>query len=553
MIDQINLQKKKQYIVLILFYFLVFFSVVLIFKDFGIQIEEKFHRMNGLYWLHYIAQVFDLDKIFSITDSKMILVNDYTMSKVTDMNKYGIIFDMPLAFIEIIFGIQKMENIYHSKHILSFFTFLVSSFFFFKILIKRFKNFFISFIGTVLFITTPRIFGDSFFYNDVLFLSFFNIALYFFLEILENSNTKNLIYFALFSAIAFNLRVFGIMLPVTFFLILIIKSFNNKKIYEYLKFYSLYLITFFGLVIIFSPYLWSSPFKNFIEIFTLLRETGIITFRILFNNEFVSNQNVPASYLITWILISTPIFTLIFFSFGYISFFFRFLNRFTSISEKNTFNDLWRGNKEQKDFIIFFLLTAYYFIFALLDAPLHNGWRLVYFLNIFIIYFSVYSIDRLFLFVKKSNLKKYFLSLTVIISIIYNITYLIIYHPYQSYYFNELISNNKRNTFEIDYHGLGAKEFFLKLTSDHKGKQVNVGVASFTPLHRGLEGIDRKLRKTINMVGQDYKNADFIYKNNISEVNFRLNKKYKIPNNFDKVYELKINGTKIYEIYKKIK
>ena len=532
---------------------MVFFSVVLIFKDFGIQIEEKFHRMNGLYWLHYIAQVFDLDKIFSITDSKMILVNDYTMSKVTDMNKYGIIFDMPLAFIEIIFGIQKMENIYHSKHILSFFTFLVSSFFFFKILIKRFKKFFISFIGTVLFITTPRIFGDSFFYNDVLFLSFFNIALYFFLEILENSNTKNLIYFALFSAIAFNLRVFGIMLPVTFFLILIIKSFNNKKIYEYLKFYSLYLITFFGLVIIFSPYLWSSPFKNFIEIFTLLRETGIITFRILFNNEFVSNQNVPASYLITWILISTPIFTLIFFSFGYISFFFRFLNRFTSISEKNTFNDLWRGNKEQKDFIIFFLLTAYYFIFALLDAPLHNGWRLVYFLNIFIIYFSVYSIDRLFLFVKKSNLKKYFLSLTVIISIIYNITYLIVYHPYQSYYFNELISNNKRNTFEIDYHGLGAKEFFLKLTSDNKGKQVNVGVASFTPLHRGLEGIDRKLRKTINMVGQDYKNADFIYKNNISEVNFRLNKKYKIPNNFDKVYELKINGTKIYEIYKKIK
>ena len=214
---------------------------------------------------------------------------------------------------------------------------------------------------------------------------------------------------------------------------------------------------------------------------------------------------------------------------------------------------MWRGNKEQKDFIIFFLLTAYYFIFALLDAPLHNGWRLVYFLNIFIIYFSVYSIDRLFLFVKKSNLKKYFLSLTVIISIIYNITYLIVYHPYQSYYFNELISNNKRNTFEIDYHGLGAKEFFLKLTSDNKGKQVNVGVASFTPLHRGLEGIDRKSRKTINLVGQNYKNADFIYKNNISEVNFRLNKKYKIPNNFDKVYELKINGTKIYEIYKKIK
>ena len=48
-------------------------------------------------------------------------------------------------------------------------------------------------------------------------------------------------------------------------------------------------------------------------------------------------------------------------------------------------------------------------------------------------------------------------------------------------------------------------------------------------------------------------NADFIYKNNISEVNSNLNKKYNIPVNFVKVYELNVNGIKIYEIFKKIK
>ena len=55
------------------------------------------------------------------------------------------------------------------------------------------------------------------------------------------------------------------------------------------------------------------------------------------------------------------------------------------------------------------------------------------------------------------------------------------------------------------------------------------------------------------MIGQNYGNADYIYKNNISEVNSKLNKKYDIPSNFVKVYEFNVNGVKIYEIFKKLK
>ena len=54
-------------------------------------------------------------------------------------------------------------------------------------------------------------------------------------------------------------------------------------------------------------------------------------------------------------------------------------------------------------------------------------------------------------------------------------------------------------------------------------------------------------------MGQEYENADFIYKNNIHEVNSNLNKKYNIPVNFAKIYELNVNGVIIYEIFKNIK
>ena len=550
----INKRKNSQYIFLSLTYLIIVLVVLSTFKDFGVHIEEKFHRMNGLYWLNYIAQIFNFEKISLISEIKLKEISDYTLSSVEHYNKYGVIFDVPLALIEIVFNIEKIENVYHIKHFFSFIIFLISSFFFYKILIKRFKNFFLCLAGTVLFITSPRIFGDSFLYKDVLFLSFFNIALFFLLKSSDSLNLKNIFFFSVFSAIAFNLRIFGIFLPVTFFLILIIKSLNNKNIYSYFKFYSFYLFSLICLIIFFSPYLWSNTLANFLDIFLALKRDLIdADIKILFNNEFIINRNAPDSYLFTWIFISTPITTLILFSLGYFFYSKRFIKRFINIKKEQIYNDLWRGQNEQKDFIIFFILTSFYLSLLVFNSPFYNGWRLVYFLNIFIIYFTVYQINNLIILYRKDYLKRKIILLFALASIIHNVICLVIYHPYQSYYFTELISNNKKNTFEGDYYGISGKHFFLKLSSDNKGQKMNIAVASHTPLHRSLEGIDSDLRKNFLVVGQEYKKADFIYKNNISEVNSNLNKKYNIPNNFVKIYELNTNGVKIYEIFKNLK
>ena len=49
-----------------------------------------------------------------------------------------------------------------------------------------------------------------------------------------------------------------------------------------------------------------------------------------------------------------------------------------------------------------------------------------------------------------------------------------------------------------------------------------------------------------------FKAADYIYKNNISEVDINSNKKYLIPVNFKKISEYKIDGIILYEIYKRL-
>ena len=76
-------------------------------------------------------------------------------------------------------------------------------------------------------------------------------------------------------------------------------------------------------------------------------------------------------------------------------------------------------------------------------------------------------------------------------------------------------------------------------------------MASWVPLDRSLAIIDDSIKDKINIVGQDYINADYIFSNNITEVNSAINKKYQIPKNFKKIDELVIKNILLYEVYKK--
>ena len=54
------------------------------------------------------------------------------------------------------------------------------------------------------------------------------------------------------------------------------------------------------------------------------------------------------------------------------------------------------------------------------------------------------------------------------------------------------------------------------------------------PLERSLKLLSPAQAKQIQIVGQEYFMADYIFNNNISEVNKFKNNKYKIPDNFEK-------------------
>ena len=538
--------KNYFYFFLFLTYFLISIFIV---KDYGISVDEEFHRYSGFYWLNYILEFTQFDNLKLEVSTKLNSISGHTLPNPELFPFYGVTFDLPLAFLETIFNIDNSKNYFLLRHYFNFLIFFIGSIFFFLILKNRFKDKHIITLGILLYLSSPRIFGDSFYNNkDIIFLSLITINIFFFFKTIDKLNSKNLLFLSVFSALTCATRIIGIFIPILFILFFLISKKINKKILIFnIRILLIYISIFFIFLILFWPYLWSDPFANLINTLKVFSKYPA-EFQMLFNGKYIDSRFLPLSYVPVWILITVPITTLTLFLFGYFNLFRRFSRRLLNFEQENTYNDFWRGNQEKKDFLIFLNFSLIFFYIILSNTDLYNGWRHLYFLHLFIIYFSCIGLYRIRLFVKKNSY--YFFIFLTLISL--NFIDIIRFHPFQGSYFNYLVYDERKNYFEVDYWGLAGVKFLnTVIAREPKKDKIKVGVASYLPLERSLKMLDYNDASKIEIVGQDYENADYIFSNNISEVNKNFNNKYDIPNNFKLINEFFVNDFMVYQVYQK--
>ena len=539
----INFFKNKIFYFIFLIYFFIGISIV---KDYGISIDEEFQRFSGFYWLCYVLEFLPFDSFRTDALNRLNEIQGLTLPNPKNFPFYGVIFDLPLAFLETILNIENSKNYFLMRHQATFVIFFISSIYFYSIIRLRFKNKIIIFFGFLLYISSPRIFGDSFYNNkDLIFLSLVTISLYYLFEAINNLNNKNLILFSFISSLTCALRILGLFLPITFLFFLILQNNSFKE-----KIFSAFLLLiFFPLfLILLWPYLWSNPLNNFLYSFNIFSKY-IIEIQMLFNGDYIYSNRLPMSYLPVWILITTPLITLLLFIYGYVFSFRRLYNRTLQIKDDVPFNDFWRGKNEKKDLIVFFMFNSIFIYIILSSAVLYTGWRHLYFLHSFIIYLGCIGLSLLSINFK--NTKIVFITLGILI--LFTFYEIVKYHPFQSLYFNQLIQKTKKQDFEIDYWGLAGSKFLKEILAlENSNERINIGVASYIPLERSVKLLNANEKKLINIVGQEYEKAKYIFNNNLSEVNKLRNKKYLIPKNFEKISEYSINEFIVYEIYKRI-
>ncbi len=546
-------QVNYKNIALILF-FVYFFVGLYTFRDYGISIDEEFHRFCGLFWLDYVLSFTPFDQIKIVVFEKLSEAKSLNVGSPKDFPFYGIVFDLPVAFLEVLFKIEDSENYFYFKHFLNFLLFFVSAIFFYKLILNRFLNSKAALIGTLFFILSPRIYGESFFNNkDIVFLSLTTIAFYYCFKSIDKTSYKNLLIFSIFCSLATAQRIIGIFLPITFIIFYFLSVISDNK-----KLKDLNLIIFFGFfylifLILFWPALWNNPVKNITLAINYFSNVPL-AIKMLFNGKYISNLNLPYSYIFFWIFITTPIIYIALFIFGYIEVLKNFFFNLRNIDNKRSGDDLWKDSNEKKDLLVLFIITCFVSFLIFYNVSLYTGWRQIYFLNIFIIYFATLGFVKINLNLKyKRNRKIFYAGILVYLVIILH--KIIIYHPYQNIYFNSMFSNEKiHKKFEVDYWGLSGKKFLESILNlENEKNLVKIGVASYLPLERSSKMILKKDREKIKIIGQDFKNAEYIYTNFMSEVDKNYNDKYKIPAEFSKIDEFVINNVKIYEVYKKVR
>ena len=548
------ISKNKKNSIIFLFFFIYFIVGLKIFKDFGIGIEEHFQRSSGFYWLSYLLEFTNFEGLKALVNQK---ISDlYKLSPdlppIEKANYYGIIFDLPMAFIESIFNIKSSANYFYLRHFSNFLIFFLSGIFFFKIIKLRTANSITALFGSSMYLLTPKALGNSFFDGkDLFFLSILTICFYFYFSYEKKRNVKSLILLAIFSAFATSSRIFGLMVPITFLLILFLELLNSsthkdKNFKIIIIFLSIYFISLY----VHWPYMWLINLNELTNFFSPFKVHG--SFKVFFNGEFYESTYLPINYLPKWILISTPIYFLFLFILGYVFYSKRLFFRFLNIKEISLNNDLWKSSNEKFDlinFISFFQIIVIYFT---LNMNLIKGWTHFIFINYFLIYFTILGMHNFFLKIRK-NKKIVLGSIILFILFTFELVYkLYIYHPYQSLYLNNFVSKSSKSLYEADYQSLSRFNGILDIINDSKKSNITIATASWTPLKNATSLISTKNKKKLYFTGTANKEeADYIYTNYFYEVDVRYNNKYNIPNNFYLFKTLYIDDIRIYSIYKK--
>jgi hypothetical protein len=543
--------KKKLDIIAFVFLSLFFLAGLYTFKDYGVSIDEEFQRRSGFYWLNYIINFTNFFNLQNDVEQIYKTITGFSLLSPEQIPFYGIIFDVPMAFLETVFKISNPSEYFQLRHFFTFLIFFISAIFFYKLLLSRYNDKLISLFGLLLYTLSPRIYGSSFYNNkDTLFLSLFTITIYFLFKYLDNKNLKDLFLFAFFSALSTSIRIIEIVIPIFFLLTVIIFFSKNSKITNILKISIIFILSYFFTLIIFWPYLWESPVNNFV-FFLKNAQNYLINIKIFFNGEYINSKFIPINYIPIWIGITSPFIHIFLFLIGFLYSFKRFLLRFLKFELKRNYNDFWRGKSENKDFYILTTLLLFLIFLITFNVTLYNGWRHVFFLNFYLVYFATYAF-ALFMKILNKKIKKFFL-IFCIISLTMTFYKMVVFHPFQNLYFNPFLTNNMKNKFDVDYQCLSGSKFLNEILLESLDKKkINIGVASFCPLHRSAKMLEKNLVNKIKFVGQEYDQADYIFTNNISEVNKIYNKKYNLPKDFIKYKEFTIDGVVVYEVFKKI-
>lgn len=497
---------------------LLFFSIIAAFtaNSYGFAWDEYEQRNIGVICFNYIFN----DDLY------------YLQYPARD---HGAVFEMFLYIIEKTFSLTNNRDIYYCRHLVSNLVFILSAFYFYKLIYLIYKNKVLATLGFLMLVLHPTIYGHSFFNSkDVPFLSMFVICFYQFAVAFRDKKHLQFVWLALFTSFLINIRIMGILFLsfVIFFLVLdfVIYRKDKQAIKKQLIQTIVYLFFTTAFTIATWPLLWHDLIQNFMYTFNNLSQYPWGGSN-LFKGQFIDATKVEWDYIPTWFCINTPIvFLLIGFS-GIILFMIRLAKNLKNFDLKKI---------DKNNLLFLFSFTAPLLSIIVLKSVLYDTWRHLFYIYPAFILLGIYFLN----YCMTSKFKKAVLTISGI-SILSISVYIISNFPFHHVYFNQFISHENdfiRKNYEMDYWGVSynkALEALLELDSS-----AVIKISSDNPvIIANSEMLSDDKQKRIHFV-------DSIHKSDYFVVTYRWHPKDYDTLGVKEAKSFSIMNSKLYGIYK---
>lgn len=363
------------------------------------------------------------------------------------LNYYGQSFDLITYVVNKIF---EVDNIYEVRHILNSITGFLTILFA-GLLASLLAGYRAGVITMILFFFAPRFLGHSFNNSlDVPFALGYIFTIYQiirFLKKLPRFSWSIAFWICIGMAWTISIRIGGlILIPYAFMfagLYLLINKWEfrlfSREGYLMIRKGLILLIIIsaasYILALLAWPFGLQKPIQNPLEAFRLMANITV-AIRVLFNGEIFWSNKLPWYYYSMYILYTVPVLILI----GFL----------TNVLVYRVYR------KFLKPFFIFVLFFAVIFPMAYViykESNVYGGWRHIMFIFpplVVIAGITIESVARIL----RSRYLKFALAFIILAGIAHPIRYIIVNHPFEYIYFNEIMGNvNKAfGRFENDYY-----------------------------------------------------------------------------------------------------
>lgn len=526
---KVKIKEHKLLVVLVIVLSLI---GLITYRDYGNNYDEIAEVRTAFVNYREYLNIFNIKNNKNLQDQEEKLLVFPNM-KDYKYKYYGAAIQLPTILIYSLSNYKMgLNNFFFMRHLYTHFIFLISLIYFYFLCYKFIfkKNTKMSFIAVLFLVLSPRIYGDSF-YNikDLVFMSLSIINIYYIFSYLEKDRKKPIFRLALVSALTINSRVVGgiFLLFLIVYQLLVYKKRTRKDIINMI----FVLITTYLLYILLTPASWLNPitfipnavsyFYNYVDPYS-----KAINGCLYFGKSIPSN-NLPWHYLPVWIFITTPIIYILLFLLAIIL--------------------IIRNLKATNKFLLYAnTVMIFMLLFVMILRPtIYFGWRHLYFIYPVIIIDSVYALGYLYNKIANKKLLKVLLS----IYLIFILSFMVINHPYQYLYFNNLVRSYAVKNFDFNNWRLTEYDAIKYILENDYRNKIKV-YSYFDNLNYYLFDEDEANRiefKTrnfdvdyvIDASGDEIKNMDKLLFKSYFTKEFKL------------IYEKKKFGVRLYAVYKR--